>query len=408
MSKRKKLAAAFASASMVATPVMATESASLPTPAAPQAAQNDNNQCYIAPNMSGGRIYRDRSCVRLSDFLANPDRYRDQAMYTSLTTLFNSSAMGRQILEEAADEGYRLCDMELSSTVNAVHWSGINKIGVDYQRGRSQTEYITSVIHELGHFYQSHYGADNFDARRNVYENQRVNITMETAAPVIEVLVVYEAGLNGAINWREDLPTGHYKRQWFNVFDARYNEVRAEGGDHNLAMNEAAKETWQLLLRNQFRLDFYNNEVVRNTLMYSNHVRARDANYTDRRVNQMVNDSGRIDPNIQFTDYNALPGGDALFGNNDMMRQAFEATEWYRQSLIWGRDNPGVQRNRQILEERENPFVNANFDDVICKLRQGMQTGDAFDSEVPRNQPPANLVQNDVPAVTTKVRYNFG
>lgn len=388
--KHKTLLAAFASASMVvSTPVFAANPPSQPV--AEAMAQNDN-QCYIPPHTEGGRIYRDRSCAKLSDFLKNPEEYNDAKMYASLMALYNSSAFGKEMLENAARDGYRICDMELSPTVAAVQMSDKNKIGVDYSREKSMARYVSHLIHELAHYYQHKNGTEYFNIKRTVVENQRAMLSMETAAPVTEVIGLFLAGQAGTIDWRKDLHPDSAKYHYLVEFEERYDAEMHMHNDHNRALNEAAKEVWQTILQSQFRLDFYNSSAVRYAVIYLDNLNSSMGHPDTESVNKTIDRAGRMGANINFTSVDTMPSSDALFGESSNMRELFQAVEWHRQSRIWGKDNPHVQRNYQILVQNKNKYITVDINDAKCKLSQGMSMKDAFNPAVPRNQAPiANL-----------------
>ena len=291
--------------------------------------------------------------------------------------------------------------MELSATVAAVHFNTIQKIGVDYSRRNNLTTYVSHLIHEFAHYYQSSNGVDYYDHRRTLAENQRAMLSMETAAPVTEVIGLFLAGQAGTIDWRQDLHPRSAKYHWLVQFEDRYNAEIQIHNNHDQALNEAAKDVWQTVLQNQSKLNFYNESAARYTILYMDNLRPSMSRSRERSVNRTVNNAGRMGPNINFTSVEAMPDTEALFGTSDKMRQLFNAVEWHRQSRIWGADNPQVQRNYSILVERGNEFITADFNDVSCKISQGMSTRDAFNPNVERLQPPVTLVSN------TRVKVNF-
>jgi len=378
--KRKSVVAAFASVSLIgAAPVYAVPDISPVTETVSGASECES----VGQGFSNGEVYKDRSCVLLTDFLASPDAYKGEKMHGTLTMLFNSSAMGRQMLTEAAAEGYRLCDMNLPPYVAAMHFKDDRKIGVDYSHEKSQLDYLTNVVHELGHFYQqSHFGVNHFALERSLYDNQRVMLAMETAAPVMEVIAVYEAGLAGSVNWRAAYMKNSIKRQLLENFDQEYNLSRSSGESHRAAINRAAASAWQAVLQDQYKLDFYNNRAARTTLMYSEFLRSDMTSYDRNAVIDQVNNAGRIGDTISFTSFDALPSTQRLFGKSDQTRQFFEAVEWYRISKIWGTDHPDVQARYDGLVTANNAFIQKDFEQVICKMKQGMNTRDALDDTI--------------------------
>lgn len=338
-----------------------------------------------------GRRYVPRSCLTFGDFMKDPEAHKEEASYPSLMAVFNSASMGREMMEFVArtDPGMKLCDMELSPLERAVYAGDF--IGIDYERHDNLTIHVTSLIHEMAHHYQEMNGTDYFNYRQSLADNQRAILAMETAAPVVELIALFEAKRAGTLDWQTGLPDYSNRYLMMQLFEAIYTKLTNTGYEEDVSLNATAGYLWQTTLQLQNILDGYNSSAVRFTLLTADRLRSYHFNYEASTIEQTIEQSGNMGGRINFTRLDLMPPNDELFGSNEDMRQIFEAVEWYRSSRMLGADDPRVEAEKARLVEAGNRFINVDFDEVIKKLRRGIDVEQAFHSTIETSAPASSI-----------------
>jgi len=341
--------------------------------------------------MQGGNYYKENECVSLRAFLSNPESFKQQRNYAPLKAIYNSSAAGRDMLERAAKDGVKLCDMDLSDGMAGVHRHHKRQIGIDYAKRPEFASQVATIVHELAHHYQSHFDADYYNANRSLEQNQQTMLAMETTAPTVEVIILFLAGQKGTLNWRTEIPENFYLFKWLTKFEEEYYNHIGHYGDHDDAVNYAASQVWQDVLLTQSKLDYYNDYAARFTALSLNNMGNGNPEDVQRDVENTVNNSGRIGDRIYFSRYENMPRGDALFGNNKDMKALHAALEWHRHAKLRGLEDPYVIHSRARLIAEGNSFLDVDFKRISCQLQQGEGTLVAFKNEAQRyktsNQP---------------------
>ena len=360
---------------------MAVAAASMTvTPVATYANDNNKtaiNELVIATAKDGkkktlsGLSLTERSCVKLSDFIKSPKRYKKAPSYKLLNKMYTSSDFTHEMMVRASVTGVKVCDMKLPSNVGGVQLPGANKIGIDFRRNDPFTGEFTYLAHELAHDIQQARGGDYFQVNRNIYENQKMILSMEAAAYTAEMIAMFEATRNRTIRDRTPYKRGSDRYRPYRNFKKWYSEAQKSGLDHQAAINQAAQKTWLSVLENQDRLDLYNEKAIAFTLASMNDLKpAKAAYYTDKKLSERIRNVGRLTAKVDFTDAAKLPTTDKLFGRNDKMRDVFAAVDWYRESIIW----PGsdyVVSKQQSLYKTGNRYVMADFAKATADIKNG-------------------------------------
>jgi len=346
-----------------------------------------NKSALKCDKQDNSRARIERSCLSLKAFLDDPAAYQDEPGYESLMTISGSSSLSRQMLERVVKTApeMRFCDMQLPPAVAAIYNNG--RIGVDFTRDRTKADFITSIVHEMAHHYQKLNGSDIFDVKRSLADNQRVMLAMETAAPVVELLALHDAHQAGEIDWRTDIPPNSSDYKQMTEFSDRYDTLITEGHEPDEALNKAAQHSWQDVLQEQFRLDFYNKKLIHYTLSDRMFLKTRYADYKDPNIDQQISIAGQLTDKIDFTTPSEMPQNKDLFGDNDALRDLFSAVEWYRLSRMLEPEDPRLIKGKQQLIDSKNPYAKADFETATCKIFKGADVQDAFESSVKRIPP---------------------
>lgn len=319
-----------------------------------------------------GMIVEERSCLSLNDFLQSTGDYRRAPSYDTLRHLYNSSAFSRQLMQDAAAQDVKVCDMRLDDTLAGVHIPSQNKIGIDFSRRDSVSRNMVYIAHEFAHYTQFLNGSEYFEANRSIYDNQRVILAMETAAPVAELIALYYADKNGEASLRDAYPSRSAQYKWYRHFKKDVKRQMRAGYSEDAAINIAAAKVWKEVFEDQHKLDHYNNALIAFTLLNIHKIEPHiAANYEDPNLNASIRGAGKLSDTLDFANPNAMPSGDELVGKNKRMRQVLEAVEWYRQSRIYGAANSYVMAERNRLRAAGNEYVDADFAEAARKIRRG-------------------------------------
>ncbi len=383
-SKRLKAVFAAAAASMMVTSMPAgAHIHSMPFQG--QQFVNDNGDPGVI-RIAGMRIDQ-RSCLSLDDFLADTSNHRRAPSYETLTELYNSSAFSRNLMRDAADQNVQVCDMGLPNNIAGVHIPHLNKVGLDFKRNTSTHLNMVYMAHEFAHYTQFLNGSDYFDPNRTMYENQRVLLAMETAAPVAELIAMFLAEENGDRRASSAFPHRSEESRWYRAFKLEYRSQIRAGVTHDDALNAAANKVWINTFDDQDKLDHYNNALLGFTLVNMHLLKPSvAANYSDPDLAAAVRGAGQLSDTVDFTNLDTMPSGEALFGRNDRMQRIFEAMEWYRQSKIYGADNEWVIWQQNNLRANGNRYVDADFDEALRDIRKGKRADRAIADSVSRQR----------------------
>ena len=389
--KRLKAIFAAAAASMTITAAPATAgNHSLPID---QSVYSQSGDTLAQEKRMSGILINERSCLTLSEFLNAPHNYLSAPSHETLTRLFNSSAFSRDLMQDAANQDVKVCDMELDETIAGVHIPSQNKIGLDFNRRDSIYSNMAYMAHEFAHYTQFLNGSEYFDANRSIYDNQRVILAMETAAPVAELIAIFYAEQNGEASGRRAFPSYTHQYDLYKDFKRDYRRQINAGAPHGQAINTAAQNAWVDAFDDQHKLDHYNNILLAFTLLNISQIEPHiAAQYTDPNLKDSIRGAGQLSENTDFANPDVMPSGDDLFGRNDRMQKIFEAVEWYRQSRIYGADNAYVVALQDSLRANGNRYVDVNFDEAAQKIRNGTTPERAISSSVDRA--PSRMVEN--------------
>lgn len=367
---------------------------------------NDNHAMFAAAKRIGGLVIEDRSCLTLSSFLDAPAEYKRAPSYKTLTELYNSSAFSRKLMRDAADQGVEVCDMNLDERIGGVHIPSLNKIGIDFSRKDSLHLNMVYMAHEFAHYTQFLNGNVYFDANRNVYENQQAILSMETAAPVAEIIAMFMAEQNGDRSAAKAFPRRSDEASRYRHFKKEYKKAIKAGAGHDAAINTAAHSVWIKTFDAQSKLDHYNNALLTFTLLKMGEIEPHiAANYLDPKLADTIRGSGRLSDKIDFTRNASMPQGDALFGKNTRMKKIFEAVEWYRQASIYGFNNEWVIWKKQDLRAKGNKYVDANFLQASMEIRKGKSAESAIAAAVERRSFAENFQQSPYDLNKVSVTY---
>ncbi len=187
------------------------------------------------------------------------------------------------------------------------------------------------------------------------------NLCLEAAAQTAAVRMAYEAKLNGypdAFDYALHNMGAYSPLFW--EFDFRYNQAIATGRTPEQALQTACDFTHKTYMKSQPLRNIYNSNTlvfyIGSLLNSGKGAQFPTPDFNQKNAKGLTEFRPRefIVPNI------TMPATDEeLFGDNKLMKQAFEFVE-FRHLLEWSkgdRGNIGVQRKEKELIEDDDPYL---------------------------------------------------
>ncbi len=285
------------------------------------------------------------------------------------------SPIGKQLYDWAKENHIYFTEKEMSDSL------GMGGQDVICNSKNSATTNISIIAHELMHVIQYHHNSNIFCGNDSDYRSFIIRGNgLEAGAVTCEFRVLYEMKLNGYPKaWdifmknegRFRLPNGKLIRardkykQIADHFELAFKNSIKSGLTTDEAMQNACNVTHEVYNSSQALMDVYNSIYLKSFLNQVTVIQAKNSTITIDDIRDMVKigeDGYLIDEVKMKLD------DDALFGNNNLMRQAFEYIEVAKLEELLGKKNCLVIRKMEKIKKDNNPYIGINLTDISFHL----------------------------------------
>jgi len=316
-------------------------------------------------------------------------------VYKALKMIRDHSALGRELYDWAKG-------IKLGFAAEKMDYLGLGGPSVSCNTRNSAVLNTGIVAHEIMHAvqYQEYNMNDSYvrgmDGRSRIIHRRG----MEAGAVACQMQVLYEMKLNGFAQPWEDMQHNIYwtknirgeevraltaYRDLSTSFESGFKQAQREGKTTEEALKDGASAVHAAYHKSQPLRDAYNNiylkDYLRSVLMFSGKGKVNPYIETDT-VREMTR---RPNGDYLVHDQVEIPLTDQeLFGENKLMRQAFDYVETVKLQLVYGEKNYAYLRQRKMLEADNNPYRDLDPDSVASAIAKESRkkTGRKYPLEV--------------------------
>lgn len=325
------------------------------------------------------QAYFDQLCFTTQ----SPQKPEQQAMRRALDTLAALPLTGRPLVEMAARENIRFCNINDLPVGTGAQY--VPQLGAVMVPGRgAEPAMLLRVAHEILHAAQDQHGLLAYHYDWNIESRLARNLSIESAALSFELLVAFEMKQRGDSSVWDHMRTRYAAQsaygdaRLYTLAEETWQAAKDAGKDDAAALRDTGRALWERMFESRAWLDFYLDFEL------SSYLRDVTSGALDGqgRINASGLPQARIDAAGKtggagsFTEGARVPPLDTLLAGNTRMRQAYAAVDLERHRRSLGENHARTRALLRAAEADGNPYLGVDLAAVYAQSRSQM-FGDA-------------------------------
>lgn len=334
-----------------------------------------NVQTPVNDNLSDDRrlrAYVDQLCF-VPQTAPKPEQL---AVREALEELAKLPLTGRPLVEMAVREQIQFCNIAtLPLGMGAQYVPSLGAVLAPVETDKISLR--QTIAHEILHAAQDKSELLSYEHNWDIESRVTRNLSIEAAALSIEVLIAFEARLQGDnTHWdylqkRAGTQSAYGDGGAYILADETWAKAKAAGKNDADAIRDVGAALWNRAFENRPWLDFYLNFELQaylrdiTTGALDDQKEIRTGGYVQSRIDA----AGKIGTGESFTKGAALPPLEKLLAGNTAIRQAYAAADLERHRRSLGAEHPATVALRRAAEADGNPYLGVNLAHIMERSR---------------------------------------
>lgn len=395
---RGRIGAAFLAAVMLGG--CSTTAARMDTPEAAAQTQKPAAAQTLKPSLEGRSISADTEAIfkrnaktPVNDNLSDDKRLRayvDQlcfvpqtapkpeqlAVREALEDLAKLPLTGRPLVEMAVREQIQFCNIPtLPLGMGAQYVPSLGAVLAPVETDKISLR--QTIAHEILHAVQDKSALLSYEHNWDIESRVTRNLSIEAAALSMEVLIAFEARLQGDnAHWdylqkRAGTQSAYGDGGAYILADETWAKAKAAGKNDADAIRDVGAALWNRTFENRPWLDLYLNFELQaylrdiTTGALDDQKEIRSGGYVQSRIDA----AGKIGTGESFTKGARMPPLEKLLAGNTALRQAYAAADLERHRRSLGAAHPATLALHRAAEADGNPYLGLDLAKIVERSR---------------------------------------